>query len=63
MRFRLGIEGKLWKIIPIKWTLIAQELKPSDAAIAGWFCELFDGKVVNSGILSGRIFVTLTEEQ
>jgi hypothetical protein len=50
MRVRIGIKGKLFGVLPICWTLIAEDVDGKEIAIKEKY-------------LTGSIFVTLTPKE
>ena len=60
MRLRIGVEGNIYKIIPVKWTLVAENVPTDKELYALWICAFLNGKVVKAGILNGTVFANMT---
>jgi hypothetical protein len=61
MRLRIGITGKLFGFVNIRWTLLAKNLNPVEHPYAFWLKESFDGQLVNAGPVKGVCLVELAE--
>lgn len=58
-KLRIGVDGKLFGVIPVHWTLIARPLTTSETVFAEWVCSWCDGRSVAAGPLRGVLFATV----
>jgi hypothetical protein len=63
VRLRLGIDGKLCGLIPVRWTLIAKAITATEEVYAEWAKGSFDRMPVKAGPLRGAVFVEITAGQ
>ncbi len=61
-RLRVGVDGKLFGMLPVHWTLIARWLSPEEAQYAAWLCGWLDGRTVSAGPLRGNFFANVGSE-
>jgi hypothetical protein len=60
MRLRIGIEGKLMGVLPIRWTFVARDVDQDDAEKALWVVGFVNGITFKTGIIAGTTFATLS---
>lgn len=58
-KLRVGVDGKLFGVIAVHWTLIARPLTSGESEYAGWLCGWCDGRSVSAGPLKGVLFATI----
>lgn len=60
-RLRIGIQGKLFGVLPIRWTLVSLPLSnPLEEIPADWLTQAINGRLLEKCGIKGTVFVEVT---